>query len=361
MIKGNKGEWSEFYAFLKILSDKKLFDADEDLNQLRDKFHVVLQIIKDEARYGKKIYDISEGKDTIKIMNKDGDIIKIIDDSLIKSKIKELFSEMKNSKDTTFSIELGEKLMKEVDCNQIKACSASKADLVVVVHDKMSPVLPKLGFSIKSMLGSPATLLNPGKTTNFIYKIENAPNNLEDINKIETTAKVKDRIHAILNAGGKLVFKEMTNTTFKGNLRKIDTILPDIVAEMLKVFYSGEAATIADVLNRIGGDEDLKLRFDLTKNNLAYKIKEFLIAIALGMTPSHEWDGTMSAQGGYLIVKEDGEIVCYHLYNRDAFKDYLFDNTKMETASTTRYEFAKIYKENGEFYIKLNLQIRFIK
>jgi hypothetical protein len=29
MIKGNKGEWSEFYAFLKLLSDRKLFAADE--------------------------------------------------------------------------------------------------------------------------------------------------------------------------------------------------------------------------------------------------------------------------------------------------------------------------------------------
>ena len=29
--KGNKGEWSEFYAFIKILTDKKVFAADENL------------------------------------------------------------------------------------------------------------------------------------------------------------------------------------------------------------------------------------------------------------------------------------------------------------------------------------------
>lgn len=30
-MKANKGEWSELYAFLKILEDKKLFAADKNL------------------------------------------------------------------------------------------------------------------------------------------------------------------------------------------------------------------------------------------------------------------------------------------------------------------------------------------
>jgi type II restriction enzyme len=41
------------------------------------------------------------------------------------------------------------------------------------------------------------------------------------------------------------------------------------------------------------------------------------------------------------------------------FEDYLFQNTKLETASSSRHEFGKVYSENGESYFKLNLQIRF--
>ncbi|NBV92655.1 MAG: HpaII family restriction endonuclease, partial [Flavobacteriia bacterium] len=43
------------------------------------------------------------------------------------------------------------------------------------------------------------------------------------------------------------------------------------------------------------------------------------------------------------------------------FEDYLVANTKLDTASTTRHEFGAIYQEQGAYYIKLNLQIRFIK
>lgn len=80
---------------------------------------------------------------------------------------------------------------------------------------------------------------------------------------------------------------------------------------------------------------------------------------ALGMTPATPWDGLLQVHGGYIIVREDGEIVCYHIYNQDAFRDYLFLNTRLETPSTTRYDFGKVYEQNGRCYLKLNLQIRF--
>ena len=71
-IKGNKGEWSEFYAFIKILTDGKMFAADKDLNILKDKFFTVLQIIRNEKQ-GKKVYDISKSPDNIIITNENGE------------------------------------------------------------------------------------------------------------------------------------------------------------------------------------------------------------------------------------------------------------------------------------------------
>jgi type II restriction enzyme len=79
------------------------------------------------------------------------------------------------------------------------------------------------------------------------------------------------------------------------------------------------------------------------------------------MMPASVWTGELDATGGYLVVKEDGEVLCYHIYNRNEFEDYLLRNTKLETASSSRHDFGKIYKENYEFFIKLNLQIRFLK
>ncbi len=78
------------------------------------------------------------------------------------------------------------------------------------------------------------------------------------------------------------------------------------------------------------------------------------------MKPASIWRGEYEATGGYLIVKEGGDVVCYHIYDRNQFENYLFHNTRFETPSTDRHLFGNIYQKNGEFFIKLNLQIRFV-
>ena len=83
--------------------------------------------------------------------------------------------------------------------------------------------------------------------------------------------------------------------------------------------------------------------------------------VALGMMPSKVWTGKYDATGGYLVIKDNGDVLCYHIYNRNEFENYLLNNTKLDTASSTRHDFGKIYESNGKLYFKLNLQIRFIK
>lgn len=361
MINGNKGEWSEFYAFLKILVDRKLFAADENLELLKDKYYLVLKIIREEARQGKKTYDITSDDDTIKIFDADGNEIALVDGSKIKPRVSQIFSEMMAATKTTFSMELADKTMSELHCTQIKAGSSRKADIVAVIHDRISPIFPELGFSIKSMLGSPSTLLNAGKTTNFIFKVENLNIDTGSINEIDTASKVRDRLSAIENNGGNLVFHDVVNENFKKNLRKIDYVLPDIIAEVVKAYYLGKGSTLPELVDSPEENSILQERFELNRSDYEFKLKSFLVAVALGMTPSKEWDGFTKAHGGYIVVKENGEVVCYHLYNRDEFQEYLYRNTGLETASTSRHDFATLYRENDEVRIKLNLQIRFIR
>lgn len=49
-------------------------------------------------------------------------------------------------------------------------------------------------------------------------------------------------------------------------------------------------------------------------------MKVLLLDSALGMTPGKERKGRYDANGGYLVVKKDGDIVCYHFYNRTTWK-----------------------------------------
>jgi type II restriction enzyme len=267
---------------------------------------------------------------------------------------------MKNSSGS-FPIEEAEELITELKCTQIKAGNSDKADIIMTVKDQGSPMSVEMGFSIKSMLGGAATLLNASGSTNFVYRIEGFKGNADKINRIDSRSKVRDRIKMIEESGGKIVFDSLASERFKNNLKKIDVVFTEILAAALKNFYEGKGATIAETCSSLSQNEELAEKYDLDEDDFKFKIKVFLRAIALGMVPNRAWDGLNAAHGGYLIVKEDGDVVCYHLYNMDIFQDYLFKNTKFDTPSTSRHGFGIIYEKDEKLYINLNLQIRFLK
>lgn len=206
-------------------------------------------------------------------------------------------------------------------------------------------------------------LLAASNSTNFIYKVTEQLTSEQTaaINDISSRRKVKDRLHAIYHAGAKLQFTSTEKAVFGNNLLLIDSLLPRILSELALRFYQGKASTVLDLVNLL--EEENPLGFDQSSKHTfyTYKIKRLLSDIALGMMPSEVWTGQYDATGGCLVVKEDGEIVCYHIYHKNEFENYLLNNTKLETASSSRHSFGKVYNENGESFMNLNLQIRFIK
>ena len=60
-----------------------------------------------------------------------------------------------------------------------------------------------------------------------------------------------------------------------------------------------------------------------------------------------------------MVVKENGDILCYHFYDRNRFEDYLFSNVYLERSGTSRHNYATIIKDtDGTLSFKLNLQVR---
>ena len=55
---------------------------------------------------------------------------------------------------------------------QILKAQSSKSDIKIEIRDHRTGYNPKLEFSIKSQLGTASTLLNAGRTTNFIYQLD---------------------------------------------------------------------------------------------------------------------------------------------------------------------------------------------
>ncbi len=197
------------------------------------------------------------------------------------------------------------------------------------------------------------------ENSGFIFKVHNFDHK-EYVNSIETsTNKIQNRLSAILEKGGSLEFVKLENAIFQNNLVLIDSLLPQILAEMLLAFYTSKSSAITDLVRVVKAANPNQYDTQFAHSFYEYKIKKFLTEAALGMTPAKVWTGIYDATGGYLVVKEDGDVLCYHIYHRNQFEDYLFANTKLETASSTRHEFGKIYESEGQLLINLNLQVRF--
>ncbi|WP_438965712.1 HpaII family restriction endonuclease [Flavobacterium sp.] len=359
MITGNKGEWSEIYTLLKIISDRFLFAGDSELNKVEGLIFPIIKILRDETN---GTYEYGYESDLV-IIKKDKEVYRI---PILQFQENAFFllSKLKENTKTTFSIPEIETFINTFKCVSLKAKSSVKSDIKIVIHDQKTGTTPELGFSIKSQLGGASTLLNAGKTTNFIYEIKNislTDNQIIQINSIETRSKIKDRIEKIKEFYGNLNFISTESSIFGNNLTLIDSSLPKILSEILLLFFTSNLSKTNELVETISLLNPLSFNLETNHPFYFYKIKRLLTDIALGMMPSKVWTGELEATGGYLIVKDDGEVLCYHIYNRNEFEDYLLNNTKLETASSTRHEFGSIYVENKKLYIKLNLQIRFIK
>ena len=354
----NKGEWSEVYTFLKLLSDGRLYAADANLNQISTIYYPILQILREEPTG-----QLTFSRDTkIEIIDQNG--VKQFELTIeeFKHKSVELLENIRSSSSSTFDVPDVLNFMNSINISKLKAQSREKKDITIVVHDIFTGHKPILGFSIKSKLGGASTLVNASGATNFIFEI-NPPLQdtlIEEINTINTKSKIKDRLACIESNHSELVFNNLQSDNFKRNLTMIDSLFPQIIGEMLKLFFKGEGSKISELTTNIKNINPCL--YDLVNHHpyYEYKIKNFLTDSALGMTPMSIWSGHYDVNGGYIIVKENGDLVCYHIYNRNEFQDYLFNNTKFDTPSSSRHGFGLIYKENGKQYFKLNLQIRFL-
>lgn len=357
MIMGNKGEWSEVYALFKVISDGHLYPGDSSLNRIPKLTLPVLKIFRDESHA--TIEFTIQGNNILVSDNVNFKVIPILD---FKNFATSLIQDIKKE-NGTFNVKNIELFMASFNSKSLKAKSTAKSDIRIVVHDLRTNIKPELGFSIKSELGNAATLLNAGRTTNFVFRLTKnlSKNEIDKINSIDSRNKIQERLNAIFTKGSELEFVSTESQIFNNNLTLIDSSLPKIVSNLLLDFFSGASSNLNELVGRVGAANPLNYDLSTGHEYYSYKIKKLLTEIALGMMPGSTWTGIAEATGGFLIVKESGDIVSYHIYNRNHFEDYLINSTKFETASSQRHGFGSIYENKYGQFFNLNLQIRFKK
>ncbi len=360
-INGNVGEWSEIYTLLKLLGEGKVYAGDQDLEKIKDIVYPIIMIIRQEKE---GVYDYRVNDADIVITTADGEEMLRLPASRFLAEAESLLSAIieKPAGARSFHVARTQAFMDRIYCTSLKASSSDKTDIHIVLHDQRTKLNNNMGFSIKSQLGGDSTLLNASGATNFSYRIEGydfSDEEIRTINDIDTRSKIIDRIDAIRKKGADLVFDHVDSDMFRRNLNMIDLGLAPTIAQLLVEQFNTGARMFEELAKALATTNPLHFDEEDAEEMYIYKLKHLLTSAALGMMPSKKWSGKFDANGGYLVVKKNGEILCYHFYDRNRFEDFLFKNAYLERGKTRRHGYASLYREkDGKLYFKLNLQIR---
>lgn len=379
-LKGNKGEWSEIYVFLRLLDSGRLVVADDKLNAVPNEFYKILEIIRKETESTNN-YIREDDSITICVTNdktgkKETFKYKV---SEFAQKADQLLQLIKDAKGRSFQLPLITSFLHELRISSVKDVNHNR-DITIMIEDFHTKMTQTLGFSIKSYLGKNSTLFNPGPGTNFIFKVA-LPNNEEidcDAFNRETYSlpgKIGARLNSLItDYKATVTFREVQSKCLDQNLKAIDGDMPLILANMLLIKYIYGISDIKKCTEQLTKKNPLDFQIQTHGNIYEYKVKRFLQDCAQGMTPEKPWLGIYDATGGQIIVKDNGDVVCYHIYELNRFRSFLFNSTKLEYASTgedssnpgheshdpssKKYYYGWLYKENNQYYIKINLQVR---
>lgn len=358
----NRGEWSEVYVVLSLLDNPNLNIVDNKLEDLcKDLFIVEKLSIKEKQ----KLIDFiitSENEVKIYFQNQLKNTMNINE---IESNIEIVKNNIKNAKKGHGAFEIEELkplLAKMTGQDFLKSDSNTKSDLTATVLDTKISDRVILKYSIKSSLGSPATILNASKTTNFIYEVEGLnKEQINIINKITTNkdktksrTKLRDGLKQLYEFGGKVKYVDTESDSFKYNLEMIDSNMPMYLGKVLLNFYNNVSGSLKGLFLSTNDfkDEDFAVK----------KLSDFLKGISFGFFPNKKWNGINEVNGGLIIVKSDGNVVVLDLvyFEQEVIK-YLINETKLDTPSSTRYKMVQLYEKDGRIFFKLNLQIRYKK
>lgn len=349
----NRGEWSEFYAILSLLENPDMNIANEKLEDITNDLYRVKKLSLQEQE---TIIDYVLHHDLDVSVYFNNELKEEIDKLEIKDKKKTLYDSIKKATvgSGAFEIDDVQKLLDRMSPRGIlKSKSFSKKDLKAFVKDRRLGTDKLLKYSIKSSLGSPATILNASNHTNFIYEVNGLNSeNVEMINSIDTKKKLLKKYEMIKSLGGQIHFSKMECQNFDYNLRLIDSNMPNYLGDVLLNSYASGKKNLKELFLKYANfiDEDFALK----------KLGDFLEAISFGFFPSIKWNGINDVNGGLIVVKKDGKVIILDLiYFKQTVINYLIEETKLDSPSSSRYHMLKLYTENGKIYFKLNLQIRY--
>ena len=368
----NKGEWAEFYVMLKLLGEGKLYTADQTLKKKLDRYLDILKIIRQEYDTQVLEYIVNEDSEcvTVKTKNTDAVLASIPMREFIKQ-ANDLFNGIKSAKGMSvpapnsvceFAKVIYVGKPKAPAVKALKKQFGGKNDIFIEVRDGQTSIVSVMGFSIKSKFGQNPTLFNAGSSSQFLYKISGCDDAImQEFNAISDGDGRGWRLcrQYISEHNLTLSYCRTQNPTYDENLCLVRESMSKIMAWCVKdrLIDFTEDNKVKETVERMIAANPLSMSNPAVYYEKA--VKDFLMAGFTGMTAACKWDGKEQVNGGYIVVMDDGDVICYHSNDRETFRDYLYRNTYFEYVSAEKYNWSRIIKIDGEYYLPLNISVRF--
>ena len=181
--------------------------------------------------------------------------------------------------------------------------------------------------------------------------------------EVKCDVATHDRMKMLKEAGVKLQFHRMATQVAEDNLELCGgESLQRILAAILVHFYYnnlGSRVSLVDCIDYLAENDVVQLRRTDVKKYYYNRVAKFVYDSFTGLRLGTPWSGRSEVNGGYIVVKRNGDVVAYHSTITDEFKDFLVQRLMLEAPSHKRHKDMVIEKKDGRYYLKLGLQLRF--
>lgn len=361
MLTATRREWNEVYTLFRLLADGEVACGDAAGKPSGRKLPICR--VEREEHNGRRSYVIDH--DEIHLLGENRDEVFPREDfAAAADRILTMLREQNS--DTIESPEDIENFLDALQIYDFEAQTDDRTDLHLVFYDAD---FPPMGFRIYSRFCAMYPLLDGGRTANLKYEQSGVRFSQPAVNKINYTDnpsnpdEVARRMLYIESLGGILKYNDVADKIFRSNLSMIDLHFPRMLAEMLRLLHLDNVSKVPELVELIEERNPLKIKDELIHKHgfYRYKMKEFLLALAFGMRPAKQYNGTPSAVQGFLMVGADGKMLCYQSMEREVFADFLYMHTRFEKGDPEKDKYGLLERENRQYYLKLNLKIGFQK
>lgn len=360
MMTATRREWSELYTFFTILAQGGLAAGTAEGTEGA---WLPVALVQRQEHDGPRRYLI--GPEEIRIQGSEMDErIPREDFATVAQMILDTLAAVHD--DEVEAPEGVEGFLDAVRIYDLEAVTDDRTDLYVAFYH---PETPLVGLRIYSRLCATDPLLDGGRTANLkmeqtgIRFSQPAVYKINYIENPDNPAEVARRMLYIESMGGIFKYSDVCDRVFRSNLHMIDLHFPRVLCEMLRIFHLDQISRIDELTALIEERNPLKIKDELIHKHGFYrhKMKQFLVALALGLRPAKIYTGRDSAVSGILMVGADGRITVYHKADKDVFGDYLFTHTRLEKGLPDKDKYGYLERENKLYYFKLNLKIGFVR